>query len=160
MSLGAPGSWGVGWGGDDISHDPKTPNTRDLGSHYPIPATSSTCFSARPIPAAYLRLKLVFEGLSGGPQVPAPQTGVQTPRPDVLLFDSNALGSRRVAWQVPGQKGCQEGIRAQNEPWEYHVLHHTQVTDGETLAHKSHYWAWKKPRQNLKSGLQLPGMQT
>lgn len=79
----------------------------------PAPQHPPPSLAQGPSQATHLRLKLVFQGLPGGPQVPAPQAGVQPPRPDVLVFDSNALGSIRGALQVPDHKGCAEGVRAE-----------------------------------------------
>lgn len=86
----------------------------NLGYHPPAllptsPSFSSlrsTCYLAEQAPSqpAHLRLELVLPGLPGCPQVPTPQAGVQTPRPDVLVFDGDALGSIRGARQVPGQE--------------------------------------------------------
>lgn len=94
--------------------------TKTWGTTTPPPyltaSTSSSsprpsCYLAKQAPSqpAHLRLKLVFLGLLG-PQVPAPQAGIETPGPDVIVFDNNALGSIRRARQVPGQEGQQKGV--------------------------------------------------
>lgn len=59
----------------------------------------------------------MFLGLPGGPEVPAPQAGIQTPHPDGMVFDSNVPASIQVAWQVLDQDGHWEGIRANTELW-------------------------------------------
>lgn len=120
--------------------------TKTWGTTTPPPphltaSTSSSslrpsCYSAKQAPSqpAHLRLKLVFLGLLG-PQVPAPQAGVETPGPDVTVFDNYALGSIRRAWQVPAQERQQKGVGSETlsfGPKDHHSPNHPQLTDGET----------------------------
>lgn len=132
--------------GKNISNDPYSPqHYQDLGYHYPpcpqhLPPSlmlgPAATWLRRLYPQpAHLRLKLVFQGLLGGPQVPAPQTGIQPPNPDLLAFDSDALGSVRGTWQVPGQERHQEEIGNETlsfGPKEHHLPNHLQLIDGET----------------------------
>lgn len=98
----------------------------------------------------------MFLRLRGGPEVPAPQAGVQTPRPDVLAFDRNALGSIWRAQQVPGQETervetLSFGPQARRPP------NHSPLADGDTQASKKGLcWApGGRPGRSLNLGLRL-----
>lgn len=144
---------------------PIRPPSPDI--HLLLCSETQLLLPGRPDPSqpAHLRLKLVLLRLSGSPQVPAPQTGVQTPCPDVLVFDSNALGPIRVARQVPGQKGYWERVRAETlslKPQEFPSPTEPHPGDrwGNRGRQKCQDWVLKKPSQSLNSGLQCSQMQT
>lgn len=114
----------------------------DLTASTSFSSLRLSCYLAKQAPSqpAYLRLKFVFAGLLG-PQVPAPQAGIETPSPDVAIFDNNALGSMRRPRQVPGQEKQQKGLGTETlsfGPKEHHTLNHPQVTDGEMEIDKKH----------------------
>lgn len=118
------------------------PHTPDLTASTSFSSPRSSCYLAKQAPSqpAYLRIKLVFLGLLG-PQVPAPQAGIETPGPDVTLFDNNALGSIRRARQVPGREKQQKGVGTETlsfGPKEHHSPNHPQLTDGETEIDKKY----------------------
>lgn len=146
---------------------------QDMGRQYPTPTLPSMSTSlsnskprhylAKQAPSQppHLRLKLVFLRLPSIPQVPTPQAGIQTPHPDVLAFDSNALGSICGSWQVPGRERHQERVGAETlsfEPQDHHPPNHTWLTDREAEVNKKYQDGAlrKQPSQHLNLGLQLP----